>query len=227
VSFADAPLFPDPVYGLRTWRVVRDGEVERLAGPHQGAPWPTGGAWIEADCSRSAGHRPPAQGCNCGLHAWHPSRRAAKRVLSGRREIAGVVETRGAVEVHEDGLRAEQARPHALVLLPGGNARLVHRLAEAYGAQVVEAAGADDVLAFCRSNGLGLDGSTVAGLLGPVSAEASRRTRREKTRRDALRLVATLVLVALLVVAGLTVAQDPPGERVLQGRTGEIRVNSR
>jgi hypothetical protein len=57
--------------------------------------------------------------------------------------------------------------------------RVVRRLAEAYGAQVVEADGADAVLAFCRARGLGLDESIVARLLGPVTAEESRRARRD------------------------------------------------
>ena len=34
-------------------------------------------------------------------------------------------------------------------------------------------------------------------------------------------------LPALLVVVGLEVVKDPPGERVINGRTGEIHINSR
>ncbi len=227
VNSTDTPLIADPVYGLRTWTVTRDGQAERLAGPHQGTAWPLGGEWIEAGCSQSAEHRPPAKGCNCGVHAWHPSKRAARRVLSGRREIPGVVELRGTTEVHEEGLRGERARPHVLFLLPGRNARLLRRLADAYGAQLVEARGAGDVLSFCQSAGLGLDEPTVAGLLGPVTAEKFRRRRRERVRRDALRVAAAVALAALMVVGGLKLATDPPGERVLKGRAGEIRVNSR
>jgi hypothetical protein len=227
VSSTDTPLLVAPVYGLRTWTVRRDGPTERLAGPHQGTTWPPGGEWIEAGCSRSAEHRPPVQGCNCGVHAWHPSKRAAKRVLSGRREVPGIVELRGTTEVHEEGLRGERARPRVLFLLPGRNARLIRRLADAHGAQVVEARGADDVLRFCRSGGLGLDESTVAGLLGPVTAAKSLHRRRERMRRDALRIAVAVALAALMVVGGLRLATDPPGERVLKGRAGEIRVNSR
>ena len=226
MSSLEAPLVTEPVYGLRTWTIVREGEVERLAGPHQGGQWRPGGAWTEAGCSQSQAHRPPAPGCNCGVHAWHPSGRSAKHVLSGRRQIPGIAEARGTIEVHEDGIRAERARPRVLVLLPGRNARLVHRLADAYEAEVLEVRDAADLLEFCRSRGLGLDEPTVTELLGPA-VEKSRRARREKRRRDFLRVIAAAALVVLLVVGGLTLATDPPGERVLKGRAGEVRVNSR
>jgi hypothetical protein len=224
---SDTPLVPTPLYGLRTWTVVGESGAERLAGPQQRATWPPGGAWLEATCVQSSEHRPPTHGCGCGLHAWHPSRRSTRRVLASRREIPGIAEARGAIEVHEDGFRAERARPSAFVLAPGRNARLVRRLAEAYGAQVVEADCADALLAFCRARGLGLDESTVTQLLGPVTAEECRRARWDTARANALRLVAAVAVVALLVVGGLKVATDPPGDRVLHGRMGEIHTHPR
>ncbi|MBA3262131.1 MAG: hypothetical protein H0T69_06625 [Thermoleophilaceae bacterium] len=224
---SDTPLVATPLYGLRTWTVVGESGAERLAGPHQCTTWPPGGAWLEATCTQSPVHQPPTHGCGCGLHAWHPSRRSARRILAGRRDVPGIAEARGAMEVHEDGFRAERARPYALVLVPGRNARLVRRLAKVYAAQVVEADSPDAVLAFCRARGLGLDESTVVRLLGPATAAEYRRARRERVRADALRLAAAVAAVALLVVAGLRVATDPPGDRVLHGRTGEIHTNSR
>lgn len=227
VSSEGAPLLATPLYGLRTWSVIGEPGAERLAAPHRGTPWPPEGAWLEAVCEGSEAHEPPERGCNCGLHAWHPSRRSARLVLAGRRGIPGVVEAAGAIEVHDDGFRAPRGRPSVLFLARNRNALLVQRLARAYGAQVVEVDDAEDVLAFCRSRGLGLDEPTVSGLLGPQVAEARRRAKREKTRRDALRLAAVVAVAALLVAAGLQFIPDPPGERVLKGRTGEIRVNSR
>jgi hypothetical protein len=224
---SDTPLFPEPVYGLRTWTVVGDRGAERLAAPQRGDAWPPGGVWAEASCARSPEHRAPADGCVCGLHALHPSRRSARLILSGRREIPGIVEARGQIEVHEDGFRAERARPYVLLLLPGRNARLLERLGKAYGAEVVEVNGADAVATLCRERTLGLDESGVAQLLGPATAERYRRARRERMRAAALRLAAVVVLSVLLVVAGLALLTDPPGERVLNGRTGEITVNSR
>jgi hypothetical protein len=224
---SETPLVPTPIYGLRTWTVVAGSGAERLAGPQQHATWPAGGAWLEATCTQSSGHQPPTHGCGCGLHAWHPSRRSARRVLASRREIPGIVEARGAIELHDEGFRAQRARPYALVLAPGRNACLARRLAEAYGAQVVEADGADALLAFCRAHGLGFDQSIVAQLLGPEKAEECRRARRQRARADALRFAGAVAVAALLVVAGLLLATDSPGDRVLHGRTGEIHTNSR
>jgi len=224
---SDTALVPAPLYGLRTWRVVGANGAERLIAPHQRSEWPPGGAWLVARCDRSRDHEPPHEGCGCGVHAWHPSARSAKRVLASRREIPGIAELRGATEVHADGLRAERARPYVFFFQRGRNGRLVHRLAQAYGAEVVEVDGADSVMAFCRARRLGLDPSTVVALLGPARAEEYRRSKREKVRLDALRLAAAVAVVALLAVAGLQFATDPPGDRVLHGRTGEIHTHPR
>lgn len=218
------PLVPTPVYGLRAWSVVGEPGAERLAGPQQGAPWPTGGEWLEAECSQTPAHEAPVRDCGCGLHAWHPTRGFARKILAGRREIPGVVEARGAIEVHDDGFRAERGRPFALFLKPGRNEPLMRRLADTYGARVVEVDGADDVLAFCRENGLGLDDAMVTELLGP-EGEERRRAGRRKARNDTLRLAAAIAVTVLLVVVGLQVVTDPPGDRVLHGRTGEIHVH--
>jgi hypothetical protein len=102
----------------------------------------------------------------------------------------------------------------------------VCRLAEAYGAQIVEADGPDALLALCRAQGLGLDPHVVAQLLGPQKVEECRRARRQRARAAALRLAAAVGVAALLVVAG-QLATDPPSDRVLHGRTGEIHTNSR
>lgn len=218
------PVVPTPVYGLRTWRVVGEIGGERLAAPQQDATWPTAGEWLDASCSRVPEHRAPARDCGCGVHAWHPRRRAARRVLAGRREVPGIVEAAGEIEVHQDGFRAERARPHALLLAPGRNAGLLRRLADAHRAEVVDVGGPDAVLAWCRARGLGLDEAVVAELLGPEAVARQRRARRSRARGAGLRIAVVVVAAALMVVLGLTVATDPPGERVLKGRTGEIRT---
>ena len=219
-----APLVATPVYGLRTWSVGGERPDERLAGAYRdAAPWPAGGAWLEASCPGADGHSAPAPECSCGVHAWHPRPWAARRILARRREVPGIVEARGAIEVHEDGFRAERARPYALFLAPGRNAELLHRLGEAYHVPVVEAEGLDAVLRWCREHELGLSEPVVAELLGPAEIEARRRARRAKVRTDALRFAAALI-VAALVLVGLLVATDPPDDRVLYGRTGEIRT---
>jgi hypothetical protein len=227
VSAAGAPLLPSPVYGLRTWAVVGEPGAERLGATQLHATWPPGGEWLEASCARSPEHRPPVAGCGCGVHAWHPSRSSARRVLAGRRAIPGVAEARGAIELHEDGFRAERARPAALFLLPGRNARLYQRLAESYGAELLEADGPAELLEACHVRGFGLDESTVAGLLGRDATESWRRERRGRLRADLVRLAVAAVVVTLLVIGGLALASDPPGDRVLNGRTGEIHIESR
>jgi hypothetical protein len=226
-AVSDPPLVAAPLYGLRAWTVVGPKGDERLAGPQRRAPWPAGGEWLEASCDQSPEHRPPGPDCGCGVHAWHPSRRAARRVLASRRQIPGIIEATGATELHRDGFRAERARPYALVLLPGRNARLVQRLADEYAVEVVEADGPNDLLSLCRDRGLGLDEATVTNLLGPETEETWRRARRKRIRRDLLRLAALVAVVALLVVAALELATYPPGERTLQGRTGEVHIDSK
>lgn len=216
------PLVPTPVYGLRTWTVSGEPPDERLAGAYRdAAPWPAGGAWLEASCKE--GHSAPAPQCSCGVHAWHPRRRAARRILAARREVPGVVEASGAIEVHEDGFRAERARPHALLLPPGRNAALAHRLGEAYQVPVVEAPDAAAVLRWCREHGLGLAEPVVADLLGADELEAQERARKAKVRANAFRIAIAVVVAALVVVLGV-VATDPPGDRTLSGRAGEVRT---
>jgi hypothetical protein len=214
------PLFAGPLYGLRFWSVFVDDRGERLAGPHQRTLWPAGGEWLVATCPH--GHPAPTAGCDCGVHAWHPRRSSARHVLATRATVAGVVEAQGPAEVHEDGFRAERARVYALVLTPRANAKLIRRLAERYDAEIAEVRGPGELLAWCRERGLGLDDEVVARLLGSGDAASLRRARRRRHGGAALRVALALVIAALLVVAGLNLVADPPGERTLYGRAGEV-----
>jgi hypothetical protein len=209
------------LYGLRSWAGA-PGE-KRLIGPQRGARWPPGGALLEAECSATPSHAPPGAACSCGLHAWHPSRAAARRVCGVRRDVAGILEAWGAVEVHADGFRAERGRPHASVLLPSGNARRLERLAATYDAELLCVDGPDALLACCRDRDLGLVEGVVAELVGSERLAAARRQRRP---RWALRAIA---VAGALALAGGVVAVDPGTEHgeVLHGRSGEIRVPSR
>jgi hypothetical protein len=215
------PLVPGPVYGLRTWAVGGAPGHERLAGPHQNTPWPTGGALLEAECSTMPPHTPPGSTCTCGLHAWHPSRASARRVCSVRREVPGILEASGAVEVHADGFRAARGRPHALVLLPRGNARLLERLAEAYDVELLRLSGPAALLAYCREHGLGLGEDVIAGLVDTDAVAAGRRRRR---RRGALAVVGAVAAAVALV--GIVQAIDPGTEhgKVVKGRAGQVTV---
>jgi hypothetical protein len=210
-------LVPGPLYGLRTWSVVGEAGSERLEGPQQPAPWPTGGAWLRATCAVEARHAAPEPGCTCGIHAWHPRRSAARLVLGTRGRVPGVVEAGGAVEVHRDGFRAERARPRAFFLTPRGNAALVGRLAEAYDAEMVPARGHEAVVAWCREHELGLDAAVVDELLGAEGVAAARRA----ARRGRLRIAGVAAAIALMLFLGLEFTANP-GDRPLYGRTGPI-----
>jgi hypothetical protein len=218
---SDMPLVPGPIYGVRTWGVAGPPGDERLTGPYRTTTWPSGGAMLEAECSAAPPHAPPGTTCACGLHAWHPSRAAARRVCGVRSEVPGILEASGAVEVHADGFRAERGRPHALVLLPNGNPRRLERLAEAYDLELLRLDGPDALLAHCRDRGLGLAEGVVAELVGTENVAAGRRERRRRGL-----LTAVWAAVVVLVLAGIAVVVDPGVEhgKVLNGRTGEIRV---
>jgi hypothetical protein len=178
--------------------VTEDGR-ERLAAPLRGTPWATGRDWLQATCA--AGHHAPAAGCRCGIHAWHPRAKHARRVLACRFELPGIVEAGGAVELHEDGFRAERARPYAFVRLPGRNPYLIERLAAAYGAQVLDVRRPQELLDVCRERGLGLAEPVVHALLGPEVMAQLRAARARAHRRDALRCAAAALIFALCVLA--------------------------
>jgi hypothetical protein len=215
----DTPLFADPLYGLRFWRVTADEGGELLAGPHQGTVWTPGGEWLQARCP--FGHDAPAPSCDCGAHAWHPRRRSVRDVLASRGTVAGIVEARGAVEVHEDGIRAALARPHALIVTPGRNEALIRRLAARYDTPLVEVRGPRALLAYCREHDIGMGEDVVSELLGVNTTER----RRARFRHDALRVAVALVVAVGLVVLGAEIAVDPPGDHTLFGRTGEVHTH--
>jgi hypothetical protein len=213
----ETPLFADPLFGLRFWRVTVDDRGEWLAAPHQNTRWPPGGQWLHATCP--TGHGAPAADCDCGAHAWHPRRHSARDVLAPRGTVAGIVEARGAIEVHEDGFRAARARPWTLIATPGRNTALIGRLAERYGASVLEVSGPSELSDWCRDRSIGMSEKVVMDLLG--TGDPAKR-RRARFRKDALRVAAALAVTALLVILGLQVTPDADGDSPLFGRTGEI-----
>jgi hypothetical protein len=218
---SEAPLIPAPLYGLRTWRVATGAEGERLTGAYDGTPWPDGGEWLHAECGHGD-HAAPDPDCVCGIYGWHPDRRSARRVLASRFDVPGIVEAAGAVQVHDEGFRAERARPYALVVLPGRNAKLVARLAERYRAEMVEVDGADELVAWCRDRGLGLEDEVVDQLLGADGAAQRVRARRRRTRKDAGRIAAALVVAAALLSLGGAFVSGPPSPNGVYGRTGWV-----
>jgi hypothetical protein len=223
-SVSETPMVPGPVYGLRTWVIAGERGAERLAGPQSGVPWPEGGTWLRAACARDGAHRAPEHDCVCGVHALHPDVHNARRVLAARREVAGIVECDGAVEVHAEGFRAERGRPFALVVTPMRNAALVGRLAEAYGAEVARVSGPAELVDWCRERGLGLDAPVVDRLLGPDAVERSRRERRRRTRRLVAGLAAWLVGSVILALIAAAALPDPDGPHDVYGRAGHFHI---
>jgi hypothetical protein len=123
--------------------------------------------------------------------------------------------------VHEDGIRAARARPHALIVTPRSNEALVRRLADRYGTSVIEVRGPRALLAYCREHDIGMGEDVVSELLGVNPAQR----RRARFRQDFLRVAVALLVTALLLVLGLVAAGDPPGDRTLFGRAGEIHTH--
>jgi hypothetical protein len=201
---SSAPLVPGPLYGLRTWRVVTHDGRERLSAPQRGTPWTLGEGWVQATCAEN--HRAPATDCGCGIHAWHPRRASARRILRSRFDLPGIVEADGAVEVHEDGFRAQRARPYAFVRLPGRNPFVIERLAAAYGAEVLDLRHADELLAVCRERSLGLQEPVVEELIGAEAIAERHRARARRRRNDALRVAAALLVLALVCAVALTLS---------------------
>jgi hypothetical protein len=218
----EAPLIPAPLYGLRTWRLAADERGESLRATSHATQWPSDGEWLEASCTSSGDHSAPAAGCSCGIHAWHPRRNSARRVLASRFDLPGIVEAAGAVEVQEDGFRAERGRPYALVVTPGRNKNQAVRLAERYRAQVVEVAGADALLAWCRDRGLGIDERTVDELLGPERVEEQREARRRRRRTDGLRIAVVAAIAAVALLVGYLFESGPTSHGIF-GRAGWVQ----
>jgi hypothetical protein len=201
-------LVPGPIYGLRTWRVVRDDGRERLAAPHRATVWPAGHRWLQASCD--VGHAAPAADCGCGLHAWHPRLATARRVLASRFDVPGIVEAEGPVELHADGFRAARARPYAFVLLPRRNPFLVERLSAAYGAEVLALRDPEELVAACAARHLGLSAAVVDALLGPEAVAQRRQDRRRSRRQAAARVAALAALLAALGALGAVEARSAP-----------------
>lgn len=219
------PLLPGRLYGLRTWRVVDADGHPQLAGPYRNTPWPTAGQPMQAVCTEGRAHAAPAPDCQCGVHALHPRRRSARRVLAGRRDVPGLLEAWGDVELHESGFRAAYGRPHALILQPGRNERLIRELAGEYRADVIELRKPDELLAHCRALKLGFDEAVVDELLAPGKADQRRRARRRRARTNVLRVVGAVTIGVAMWVAGTQLLVDPHGTRVLYGRTGPVTVH--
>ena len=183
----DAPLFAGRIHGIRVWQLGWVNGDAYLEG-FNGAEWVARGRPTVAACRRSGRrslHRAPHHDCACGLYATHPdSAWFAFGLLYRKRtpplaRIAGIVEAWGRVELHEDGFRAEFARPVAVALV-GAPAEsdlggAVARLADRYASEVLVLEDHEALVAYCRSRDLGLSRPVVRSLLPEHQRKAPRR----------------------------------------------------
>jgi hypothetical protein len=92
---------------------------------------------------------------------------------------------------------------------------------------VIEVSGPRSLLAWCRDRSIGMSEDVVYGLLGTGDPDERRRARFRDAGKGVLRVVAAVAVAALLVVLGLQVAGDPPSDRTLFGRAGEVHTPPR
>ena len=166
----------EKLHGLRAWHIGVDQEgAIRLSGLHLNEPWPHTGKtnWARCSLTHVRKHKAPAAQCNCGLYALHPwsaeDRSELQLEVHGRLSVVGVVEAWGQVQLHEEGFRAQFARPAALVVLgaspDSGYGRLVAEVARGHRAELMEAADIPALARNCELRGLGFSKKTVRRLL--------------------------------------------------------------
>lgn len=211
----EVPLVADHVYGLRAWTVAGDVEEERLAGRFKDVEWPSREP-IAARCLAVDDHAPPASMCTCGVYALHPSDDAARELYWTARgdvvhggggpapSVVGIIKAWGTLEVHGGGFRAEYARPHAFVVFDAmdttNQGRRTRRLAQSYGAELIEARDAEDLHRHCLNHDLGLGEDALGALLGAEFVRERRRRRRGETATTmANALGGVIVTLGLLV----------------------------
>jgi len=177
VADDETPLIAGRIHGIRVWSIdYRDGSAH-LEGV-TGRAWVAAGEPTVAKCGERRGrarrrHRAPAPDCGCGLYAVHPhAAGTALAYMSGGSDlgtVAGIVEAWGRVEVHEDGFRAEYARPVAIALVGvprrSDLGRTAARIARRYRAELIPVEDPEELVSHCRERGLGLSKKVVGSLL--------------------------------------------------------------
>ena len=142
-----------PAIGFRVWRIDEMLTGPRLASPHRYAAW-LPGLPLKAECKDESGGRalanphrkqpgvaPPLEVCTCGIYAYHEADGMVEALTW--RLVGGAVLAWGRITIHQEGFRAEFARPLALcyqqTLIAGSPAIPLARLADVYGLPVIDA----------------------------------------------------------------------------------------
>jgi len=142
-----------PAIGFRVWRIDEMLTGLRLASPHRYVAWRPG-LPLKAECQdesvapalahphrKQPGVTPPIEGCTCGIYAYHEPGQMVEAITT--RLVGGAVVAWGRLTIHEEGFRAEFARPLALCYPPrflaASTASALARLAHVYSLPVLDA----------------------------------------------------------------------------------------
>ncbi|MGO4649325.1 trypsin-like peptidase domain-containing protein [Nocardia sp. 2YAB30] len=182
------------VYGLRTFTVI-GGKLRPVFDRSDNAAWRDG--TCTAKCGKGTPHRPPADGCTCGVYCFRDLNHLRRQYSRQSASVVGVVALEGRVIEGDSGWRAQAARvvalwertPGVVDVLPG-----VHRYRHV-----------DDMVH--TYPGLTVDSSPRPAAPRPTSPH-SRTTGAQST--EDLRYVAALVgailaspeAIVLLIIAG-------------------------
>jgi hypothetical protein len=146
---SQAPDLIEAVVAFRSWRLVDEGLrsvylptlwTERemkatclcLDAPDEDAPR-----------SAAPGHAAPDRGCTCGIYAYYEPDLNFPTI--DYRGVAGIVSLWGTIELHEEGMRAEQARVEALALYSRWSTRQIDAVREVAGTLGVDLVDLDDI----------------------------------------------------------------------------------
>lgn len=156
-------LIAGTLHGLREWRVERGALTLRSGDFDDPTEWEPHGQWTRAVCGRprlgAHAHAPPGRECACGLYAYHPDRATARSAFVAAKmgKVVGVAEAWGRVEVHVDGFRAQFARPHTFVRVPGRDARAeIEEIAAHHRAHVLSVSDGEELYEHCRREHFGI-----------------------------------------------------------------------
>ena len=162
-----APDLIEPIVAFRSWRVV-DG---RLRSVHLPEFWTQRDMTArclyadapDADAPRAAAarHASPDRGCTCGIYAYYEPDLNFPTV--DHRGVAGIVSVWGAVEVHDEGMRAEHARVEALALYSRWTTRQIEAVRSVASELDVDIVDLDDIVDAARRYGQPITPALVPG----------------------------------------------------------------
>jgi hypothetical protein len=165
-----APDLIEPIVAFRSWRVV-DGRLRSVYLPTFWTERKMTASCLcsespDPDAARTArdGHGVPDRGCTCGIYAYYLPDMNFPTV--DHQGVTGIVTVWGAIEVHDQGMRAEHARVEALALYSRWSTRqidAVRNVAQELGVDLVDL---DDIEDAARRYGQPISPTLVPGTAG-------------------------------------------------------------